>query len=101
MEHSAIGSREKRLKLADAFDKAAGIPIVVEPKAKRVWPPKREDKREPPSVAQGDSQAPQAPAAATITRGVGSTNEMAWLAALAVAVLGLALFLFMRSRRGQ
>lgn len=67
---------------------------------RRVWPPKPADKREPSSVAQGDSQAPQAPAVATVTRDGDSAKGMAWLAALALAVIGGALFLLKRSRRG-
>ena len=42
MDYSVLATREKRLKLADEFDAAAGIPIETEPEAKRVWSPKGE-----------------------------------------------------------
>jgi hypothetical protein len=104
-DYSVISTREKRLKLADAFDAAAGIPIEREPDAKRVWPPKPGDKPGVPSVPtqQGGIASkpdPSVPVAAISKAGEPSPLPGGWalwggIAAVLAAAAG---WLWLRSK---
>ena len=107
MDYSVISTREKRLKLADAFDTAAGIPIEREPDAKRVWPPKPGDKpllstAFPVLDDAGTAREATAPVA-TVSRGIEpAPHQAGWAmwavcAAILVATAG---FLARRFRSG-
>ena len=105
LDFSVISTSEKRTKLADAFDAAAGIPIVKEPEAKRVWPPhvggKQDGKPTPPN---GGGPAPSANGSAPIVAMsnarqpsyfLGSRPLWAGIAAVVAAAAG---WLFLRSK---
>lgn len=99
--YSEIGSREKRLKLADVFDKAVGIPIVVEPEARRVWPPSQSRQHEASSVVPA---SPTAAGASTVAPGSGGETVLSrnrsfvWFSVFAAALVGVAAWLILRSR---
>ena len=106
MNFSVIATREKRLKLADAFDTAAGIPIEREPDAKRVWPPLKLG--DSPIIANTpshhDDKATQ-PNAAAPTATVAKASESwplpgGWApwTCIAVAIAGIAVWLARRFR---
>lgn len=102
MDYSEIGSREKRLKLADAFDKAVGIPIVVEPEARRVGPSPRGDKQAANVIVLAASPAASAPTRATVPVGDAVSfraKNLVWFSILAAALAGSAAWVFLRSRR--
>ncbi len=100
MNYSVMNSREKRQKLADVFDKAVGIPIVVEPEARRVWPPKSGEKPnmsakpDEPRDNGGKANAPAIAAAVPIPFG----GRLAIGAAVAAVLAGIAGWLALRSR---
>ena len=101
-DYSVISTREKRLKLADAFDAAAGIPIEKDPDAKRVWPPKPGDKPGVPSAPtqqDGTASKPNATVSVAAVDKVGENTPLpgGWalwvgIATLLAAVAGWLLF---------
>ncbi len=103
LDYSILNSREKRLKLADAYDTAAGIPIVVEPEAKRVWPPPP-GQHHPGSPPPSQSQVTDRPVVATSTAGEGLSirgGSFVWLGA-GMAILAVAAgWMLARLRRGK
>lgn len=103
MDYSVMDSREKRLKLADAYDAATGIPIVVEPEAKRVWPPPHGQHQATPTPQSG-SRVAGGPVTATASDGDHSHprgRNFAWFTALA-AVFAIAIgWVLTRLRRGK
>ena len=103
-DYSVISTREKRLKLADAFDAAAGIPIEKEPEAKRVWPPKPGDKPGVPSAPtqqEGTASKPNALISAAAKSGESTPLPGGWALWAGIAAFLATAFgwLLLRSKR--
>lgn len=104
LDYSVISTREKRLKLADAFDVAAGIPIEKEPDAKRVWPPKPGDKPGIPSAPtqqDGTASKPNAiiPTSAKAGESLSLTGGCALWLGIAGGLIAAGGWLWLRARR--
>lgn len=104
MNYGVIDSREKRLMLADAFDKAVGIPIVVEPEARRIGLPPRPNKHEATLIVPAVSPSAGDSTVATVpSREVLSFRDrgFVWLSAFAAVLAAGATWIYLRFRRKQ